>query len=69
MLHSEMATFAARHSLSPEQAVVLPALFSNVSKKTGHSERQLVADATFNNPKLGEYLASVAREVAAQVAA
>lgn len=68
MLHQELAVFAARHSISPADAVVLPALFERVAQETGRSVRGLVADATYNIPKLGEYLAGVAREVAAKAA-
>ena len=68
MLHQELATFAARHSISPAEAVVLPALFERVAQKIGRPVRGLVADATYNNHGLGAYLASVAKEVAAKAA-
>ena len=68
MLHQELAGFAARHSISPAEAVVLPALFENVSRQTGRSVRGLGSAATYTNQELGEYLAKVAKEVAAKAA-
>jgi hypothetical protein len=68
MLHQDLATFAARFAISPAQAFVLPALFERVAQMAGRSTRQMVVDATYNNRELGEYLASVAKEVAAKAA-
>ena len=66
---AELATFAARFSLSPSQAVVLPALFEKAAEKTGREVRALISQATFSNQELGEYLAEVAQTVARQMEA
>lgn len=63
---SELAAFAARYSLPASVAYVLPALFENAAQKAGMAPRALVAEATYHNPPLGEYLADAARKVAAQ---
>lgn len=65
----EYVTFATRYSISPEEAYVLPALFENAAAKAGMPVRALLSQATYSNPALGEYLASAARKVAAEVAA
>ena len=63
---SELAAFAARYSLPASVAYVLPALFENAAAKAGMHPRALVAEATYRNHALGEYLANAARTVAAQ---
>lgn len=63
---SEFAAFAARHNLGPSVAYVLPALFENAASKAGMHVRTLVAEATYRNAALGDYLADAARKVAAQ---
>lgn len=60
----DLATFAARFNVSVADAYVLPALFERAAEKVGTTRRRLVVEATFNNPKLGEYLAACARKVA-----
>lgn len=65
----EYVTFAARYSISPKDAYVLPALFENAAAKAGMPVRALLSQATYSNPALGEYLANAARKVAAEVAA
>lgn len=67
MTHAEqnaMVYFAARHGITPMQAVALPAIFENASKKTGLSVRSLLRDATYTNMALGRYLADIARRMA-----
>lgn len=63
---SELAAFAARFSVPSSAAHVLPALFDNAAQKVGMSARALVAEATYRNAALGQYLADAARKVAAQ---
>lgn len=63
---SELATFAARFNLGADVAYVLPALIENAAAKAGMHPRALVAEATYRNAPLGEYLADAARKVAAQ---
>ena len=62
----DLATFAARHNISVKDAYVLPALFERSAQMVGMAPRALVAEATFRNPALGEYLANAARKVAAE---
>ena len=66
---NELATFAARFGIAPAVAYVLPALFERTAERLGMHPRVLVAEATYRNPPLGEYLAEAARKVAAEVAA
>jgi hypothetical protein len=60
----DLATFAARFNVSHKDAYVLPALFEGAAKKINMAPRALVAEATFRNQALGEYLAGCARKVA-----
>jgi len=62
----DLAVFAARFNVSAKEAYVLPALFENAASKVGMAPRALVAEATFRNHALGEYLANAARNVAAE---
>lgn len=62
---SEFATFAVRFNVSVADAYVLPALFERSAQMVGLPTRALLAQATYSNPKLGEYLAEAARKVAA----
>lgn len=64
MIH-EYAAFAARFNIAPCDAYVLPALFEQSAAKVNMPLRALVAEATYRNNALGEYLASAARDVAA----
>jgi hypothetical protein len=57
--------FAARQSIGPDVAYVLPALFERTAPKVGMSPRALLAEATYANPNLGAYLADCARKVVA----
>jgi hypothetical protein len=66
MLTSDLASFAARFNIAPAEAYVLPALFESAAAKVGLPVRALVAQATFTNQALGEYLAKAARKVAAE---
>jgi hypothetical protein len=61
----ELATFAARQGLTPAQAAYLPALFAKAADAAGMRVRPMIAEATYRNAELGQYLASVARKVAA----
>lgn len=60
---TDLATFAARFSLTPDQAVTLPAIFDKAAQSVGMPVRALVSQATFTNHALGEYIAEVARKV------
>lgn len=60
----ELATFAARFSISPKDAYVLPALFERSAQLAGLPVRALLSQATYTNQPLGEYLANAARKVA-----
>lgn len=63
----DMVVFASRFGLTPSQAAVLPALFEKAAAETGNTVRGLLATATYHNIKAGEYLASVARQVAEEM--
>lgn len=63
---NDLATFAARFNVSVANSYVLPAVFERSAQKVGMTPRALVTEATFNNNKLGEYLAEVARIVATE---
>lgn len=66
MLTSDLVSFAARFNIAPADAYVLPALFERAAEKVGMAPRALLAEATFRNMALGEYLANAARKVAAE---
>lgn len=63
---NDLATFAARFNVSVADAYVLSAVFERSAEKVGMSKAALVTEATYRNNKLGEYLAEVARVVAAE---
>lgn len=63
-MHQELATFAARYGISVSDVYVLPALFERTAQMVGMEPRALLSQATYSNPKLGEYLADAARKVA-----
>lgn len=62
----DLTNFAARFNISHKDAYVLPALFERSAQMVGMAPRALVAEATFRNNALGEYLANAARQVAAE---
>jgi len=62
----DLASFASRFNIAPADAYVLPALFERSAEKVGMPIRALIAEATFRNAALGEYMAEAARKVAAQ---
>lgn len=62
----DLTAFAARFNISHKDAYVLPALFEGAAKKVGMAPRALVAEATFRNNALGEYMAQAARKVATE---
>lgn len=64
MLHTELAIFAARFSIEPAEAYVLPTVFERAAQMVGLPIRSLLSQATYSNQPLGEYIASVARKVA-----
>ena len=66
MLTNEIAVFAARFNISAADAFVLPALFEHSANLAKMPLRSFVAEATYRNNPLGEYLASAARKVAAE---
>lgn len=64
--HSELATFAARFNIAASDAYVLPALFERSAQMVGLPVRALIAQATYTNNALGEYLAAAAHKVASE---
>lgn len=62
---NDLVAFASRFAIALGDAYVLPALFERVGASLGMAPRALVAEATFSNHALGEYLAKCAAEVAA----
>ena len=60
----ELAIFASRFNISVEDAYVLPALFERSAEMVKMPLRSFIAEATFRNNSLGEYLATAARKVA-----
>ena len=63
---NELAIFARRFNISAADAYVLPALFEGAARKVNMAPRALLAQATYSNQALGEYLAGCARKVAAE---
>lgn len=61
----DLASFASHFNVSAADAYVLPALFERSAQKVGMTPRALIAEATFRNNALGEYMADAARKVAA----
>ena len=68
-LANEIATFAIRYQVTPHAARALPYTFSQAAEAAGKSVRGIVADATYNNHPLGEYIAQVATKAMEGVAA
>jgi hypothetical protein len=66
--HHDLYVFARKHKLLPAEAAVLPALFERAAKAVDRAPEALASDALYFNHELGEYLASVARDVAEKVA-
>lgn len=62
----ELAIFASRFNVSVEDAYVLPALFERAAEMVQMPLRSFIAEATFHNNQLGEYLANAARKVASE---
>ena len=62
----ELAIFASRFNVSVEDAYVLPALFERSAEMAKMPLRSFIAEATFRNNPLGEYLANAARKVASE---
>lgn len=62
----DYVAFAARFNVAVADAYVLPALFEGAARKVGMAPRALLAQATYSNNALGEYLAGCARKVAAE---
>jgi hypothetical protein len=65
-MHKEYAAFAARFALTPAQAYVLPEIFEISAWARRMGVAALVADATYRNRELGEYIAAAAKRVAEQ---
>ncbi|PKA40439.1 hypothetical protein CWR43_28075 [Rhizobium sullae] len=65
-MSQELATFAARFNIVAADAYVLPALFERAAQMVGMPIRAMVAEATYRNNALGEYIATAARKVAAE---
>lgn len=64
LIHSEIADFAIRFNISPSVAYTLPAVFDKIAEAAGQPVRAIIAQATYTNPALGEYIRQVAHEVA-----
>jgi hypothetical protein len=62
----ELAIFAARFNVAVADAYVLPALFERTAEMAKLPVRSFLAQATYSNNALGEYLANAARKVAAE---
>lgn len=62
----DFLAFAGRFNIPAADAYVLPALFERAAQKVGISRAALLAEATYRNRALGEYLADCARKVAAE---
>lgn len=65
MFASELSVFAARFNVAVADAYVLPALFERTAQMVNMPVRGMIAEATYRNNALGEYLANAARKVAA----
>lgn len=63
-MHQEIAIFAGRFNVNVSDAIALPATFERCAQMVGLPVRALISRATYDNA-LGEYIAKVAREVAA----
>lgn len=63
---AEFAIFAARFNVSVTDAYVLPALFERTAEMAKMPVRAFLAQATYSNNALGEYLANAARKVASE---
>ncbi len=61
---AEYVIFAARFGIKPNEAHVLPALFEHSAAKVNMPVRALIAEATYRNNPLGQYMAACARKVA-----
>lgn len=66
MFASELTIFAARFNVAVSDTYVLPALFERTAQMANMSVRGMIAEATYRNNELGEYLAQCARKIAAQ---
>jgi hypothetical protein len=62
---NELAIFASRFNVSVNDAYVLPALFERTAQHAHMNLRGFIAEATYRNNALGEYLAKCAAKVAA----
>lgn len=60
----EYVSFATRFNVAASDAYVLPALFERTAQMAGLPVRAMLAQATYSNQPLGEYLANAARKVA-----
>lgn len=61
---NELAIFASRFGVAVKDAYVLPALFDRCAEMANMPVRALIAEATYNNNALGEYLAGCAQRIA-----
>lgn len=64
---NEIAIFAARFSVSPHDAVVLPALFQRAAKSVKMPLGVFIDTATYRNNELGEYIAKCASDIRSRV--
>jgi len=60
---NEIALFAARHGIDPEVAYTLPTIFGNIALKAGKPVRVIIAQATYSNQALADYIKGVAEEI------
>lgn len=63
-MNHELAIFASRFDVPASVAYVLPALFERTAAMAKLPVRAFLAQATYSNQALGEYLAKVAHKVA-----
>lgn len=62
---NELATLAARANMTVAAATALPAVVERMAAMVGMHERAFVAEATYRNQGLLDYVARIAEEVAA----
>lgn len=56
--------YAAEYHITPKQAVVLPALFERIAEVTNAISIQDLVNQARSNKELGDYIKSVALEIA-----
>lgn len=64
LILSEIAIFAERQSVSPSVAYTLPTVFDKIAEIAGQPVRAIIAQATYSNQPLADYIKEVAEKVA-----